>query len=148
MFRSPSRRRAPVNTLPTAEERKSGPFPRPLDPPANRQQPPEHDNIDPDYGSHQAPPKSPGSGKAVSPPFPRSSWRCECLASLTLMKLTVNDAEVEVDDRHARTPLLWVLRDVLGMHGTKFGCGVGYCAACAVLLDAKNTKSCQTATER
>src|SRR5579859_6099946 len=65
-----------------------------------------------------------------------------------LMKLTVNDADLEVDDRHARTPLLWVLRDVLGMHGTKFGCGVGYCAACTVLLDGKNTKSCQTATER
>ena len=64
------------------------------------------------------------------------------------MKLTVNDADVEVDDRHAKTPLLWVLRDVLGMHGTKFGCGVGYCAACTVLLDGKNTKSCQTATER
>ena len=64
------------------------------------------------------------------------------------MKLTVNNADVEVDDRHARTPLLWVLRDVLGMHGTKFGCGVGYCAACTVLLDGKNTKSCQTATER
>src|SRR6266851_1510574 len=66
----------------------------------------------------------------------------------TLMKLTVNAANVEVDDRHAKTPLLWVLRDVLGMHGTKFGCGVGYCAACTVLLDGKNTKSCQTAAER
>jgi aerobic-type carbon monoxide dehydrogenase small subunit (CoxS/CutS family) len=64
------------------------------------------------------------------------------------MKLTVNEADVEVDDRHAKTPLLWVLRDVLGMHGTKFGCGVGYCAACTVLLDGKNTKSCQTAAER
>ena len=65
-----------------------------------------------------------------------------------LMKLTVNGADVEVADRHAKTPLLWVLRDVLGMHGTKFGCGVGYCAACTVLLDGKNTKSCQTAAER
>src|SRR6266487_2994913 len=34
------------------------------------------------------------------------------------------------------------------MHGTKFGCGVGYCAACTVLLNGKNTKSCQTAAER
>jgi isoquinoline 1-oxidoreductase subunit beta len=42
------------------------------------------------------------------------------------MKLTINGADVEVADRHAKTPLLWVLRDVLGMHGTKFGCGVGY----------------------
>src|ERR1700752_2260513 len=64
------------------------------------------------------------------------------------MKLVVNGADVEVDDRHAKTPLLWVLRDVLGMRGTKFGCGAGFCAACTVLIDGKNTKSCQTATER
>ena len=64
------------------------------------------------------------------------------------MKLVVNGAEVEVDDRHAKTPLLWVLRDVLGLHGTKFGCGAGFCAACTVLIDGRNTKSCQTTTER
>ena len=64
------------------------------------------------------------------------------------MKLFVNGAEVEVDDRHAKTPLLWVLRDVLGLHGTKFGCGAGFCAACTVLIDGRNTKSCQTVTER
>ena len=46
------------------------------------------------------------------------------------MNLTINGSAVEVDDRHAKTPLLWVLRDVLGMHGTKFGCEVGYSAAC------------------
>jgi isoquinoline 1-oxidoreductase beta subunit len=64
------------------------------------------------------------------------------------MKLVVNGAGVEVDDRHAKTPLLWVLRDVLGLHGTKFGCGAGFCAACTVLIDGRNMKSCQTATER
>src|SRR5580704_14381227 len=64
------------------------------------------------------------------------------------MKLLVNGADVEVDDRHAKTPLLWVLRDVIGLHGTKFGCGAGFCAACTVLLDGRNTKSCQAATER
>jgi isoquinoline 1-oxidoreductase beta subunit len=64
------------------------------------------------------------------------------------MKLVVNRAEVEVDDRHAETPLLWVLRDVLGLHGTKFGCGAGFCAACTVLIDGANMKSCQIATER
>ncbi|HEY2476168.1 MAG TPA: molybdopterin cofactor-binding domain-containing protein [Candidatus Cybelea sp.] len=64
------------------------------------------------------------------------------------MKLAINGAEVEVDDRHSKTPLLWVLRDVLELRGTKFGCGAGYCAACTVLIDGRNTKSCQTATER
>jgi isoquinoline 1-oxidoreductase subunit beta len=64
------------------------------------------------------------------------------------MKLVVNGAQVEVEDRHAKTPLLWVLRDVLGLPGTKFGCGAGFCAACTVLIDGRNTKSCQTATER
>ena len=64
------------------------------------------------------------------------------------MKLVVNGADYEVDDRHAKSPLLWVLRDVLGMRGTKFGCGAGFCAACTVLIDGRNTKSCQTRTER
>ena len=64
------------------------------------------------------------------------------------MKLVVNGTEVEVGDRHAKTPLLWVLRDVLALHGTKFGCGAGFCAACTVLIDGRNVKSCQTATER
>src|SRR5690242_1838233 len=64
------------------------------------------------------------------------------------MKLVVNGTEVEVDDRHAQTPLLWVLRDVVGLRGTKFGCGAGFCAACTVLVDGRNTKACQTATER
>src|SRR3954462_1016297 len=64
------------------------------------------------------------------------------------MKLEVNGAEVAVDDRHAKTPLLWVLRDVLGLHGTKFGCGAGFCAACTVLMDGRNTKACQTTTEQ
>ena len=64
------------------------------------------------------------------------------------MKLTVNGAEAEVDDRFASSPLLWVLRDVLGLRGTKYGCGIGQCAACTVLIDGLNTKSCQTPAER
>ena len=64
------------------------------------------------------------------------------------MQLSVNGAEFDVDDRHASTPLLWVLRDVFGLHGTKFGCGTGFCAACTVLIDGQNKKSCQTATGR
>ena len=59
------------------------------------------------------------------------------------MHLTVNGTDVEIDDRHESTPLLWVLRDVLGLPGTKFGCGAGFCAACTVLVDGHNEKSCQ-----
>ncbi|WP_210583550.1 molybdopterin cofactor-binding domain-containing protein [Streptomyces sp. GESEQ-35] len=64
------------------------------------------------------------------------------------MKLNVNGADVEVDDRFAASPLLWVLRDVLGLRGTKYGCGIGQCAACTVLIDGRNTKACQTPAER
>ena len=64
------------------------------------------------------------------------------------MQLIVNGAEAEVDDRHEATPLLWVLRDVLGLQGTKFGCGAGFCAACTVLVDGHNEKSCQIAAGR
>ncbi len=59
------------------------------------------------------------------------------------MKLVVNEKEVEVsppDDM----PLLWVLRDLLGFTGTKFGCGVSQCGACTVLLDGKAVRSCVT----
>ena len=57
--------------------------------------------------------------------------------------LTVNGSRhtVDVDDD---TPLLWVLRDVLGMTGTKFGCGRALCGACTVHLDGMAVRSCQT----
>ena len=42
------------------------------------------------------------------------------------------------------TPLLWVLRDTLGLTGTKFGCGVGQCGACTVHLDGAAVRACQT----
>jgi isoquinoline 1-oxidoreductase alpha subunit len=48
---------------------------------------------------------------------------------------------VDVDDD---TPILWVLRDVLGMTGTKFGCGSGLCGACTVHIDGVATRSCVT----
>jgi len=45
------------------------------------------------------------------------------------------------------TPLLWVLRDVLGMTGTKFGCGMALCGACTVHIDGNATRSCITAID-
>jgi isoquinoline 1-oxidoreductase alpha subunit len=59
------------------------------------------------------------------------------------MKLTVNGKAHEVDVPDSM-PLLWVLRDVLGLTGTKFGCGVAQCGACTVLLDGQAVRSCIT----
>jgi isoquinoline 1-oxidoreductase subunit alpha len=58
-----------------------------------------------------------------------------------IFKLKVNGAErqVDVDDD---TPLLWVLRDDLGLTGTKFGCGVAMCGACTVHMDDQPMRSC------
>lgn len=59
------------------------------------------------------------------------------------IKLTVNgqpkSVEVSPD-----TPLLWVLRDVLNLHGTKYGCGIGQCGACTVHLGGQPVRSCLT----
>ena len=46
------------------------------------------------------------------------------------------------------TPLLWVVRDEIGLTGTKFGCGAGLCGACTVLLDGAPVRSCQTPLSR
>ncbi len=43
-----------------------------------------------------------------------------------------------------RTPLLWVLRDTLGLTGTKFGCGIAHCGACTVMVDGNAVRSCVT----
>ena len=59
------------------------------------------------------------------------------------MELSINETKVQVtaaDD----TPLLWVLRDHLGMTGTKFGCGMALCGACTVHLDGQPTRACMT----
>jgi aerobic-type carbon monoxide dehydrogenase small subunit (CoxS/CutS family) len=57
--------------------------------------------------------------------------------------LLVNGTKREVD-LAPDTPLLWVLRDTLGLTGTKYGCGMGLCGACTVHLDGKAIRSCQT----
>jgi aerobic-type carbon monoxide dehydrogenase small subunit (CoxS/CutS family) len=59
------------------------------------------------------------------------------------MRLQINDQNIEINDTPDR-PLLWVLRDELGLTGTRFGCGLGQCGACTVLLDGRAVRSCQT----
>jgi isoquinoline 1-oxidoreductase subunit alpha len=56
--------------------------------------------------------------------------------------LTVNGLHQSVD-ADPSTPLLWVLRDHLGMTGTKYGCGIAQCGACTVHIDGTPTRSCQ-----
>ncbi|MCG8353466.1 MAG: (2Fe-2S)-binding protein [Chloroflexales bacterium] len=62
------------------------------------------------------------------------------------MQLIINGEEYTVEDSPSR-PLLWVLRDELGLTGTKFGCGAGFCGACAVHIDGTPQRSCITPLE-
>ena len=59
------------------------------------------------------------------------------------MKLTINGTEREVN-APSDMPLLWVLRDLLGLTGTKFGCGIAQCGACTVHLDGAPKRACVT----
>ena len=58
-------------------------------------------------------------------------------------QLKVNN-KVHTVDVAPDTPLLWVLRDILDLKGTKYGCGIGNCGACTVLIAGKPARSCQT----
>lgn len=60
-----------------------------------------------------------------------------------MIKLTVNEKNYELDVDPS-TPLLWVLRDEMGLVGTKFGCGMALCGACTVHVDGKPIRSCVT----
>ncbi len=59
-----------------------------------------------------------------------------------MLALNVNGRKQQLPDSEAGTPLLWVLRDTLGLVGTKFGCGASYCGACTVHLDGHPIRSC------
>jgi isoquinoline 1-oxidoreductase alpha subunit len=58
-------------------------------------------------------------------------------------QLNINHKPHTIDEE-GDTPLLWVLRDTLDMKGTKYGCGIGACGACTVLIDGKAVRSCMT----
>ena len=60
-----------------------------------------------------------------------------------MMELNLNGRKQAID-AEGEMPLLWALRDVLGLTGTKFGCGQALCGACTVLIDGVPSRSCQT----
>ena len=62
--------------------------------------------------------------------------------------LVVNGKSVKVSVDDPEMPLLYALRNDLGLHGPRFGCGLGQCGACTVLIDGKATRSCVTPIEK
>ena len=62
---------------------------------------------------------------------------------MTITSFTINGRAVRVD-LDDETPLLWVIRDDIGLTGTKFGCGIGMCGACTVHVGGRATRSCIT----
>jgi isoquinoline 1-oxidoreductase alpha subunit len=63
------------------------------------------------------------------------------------IKFTINGRSAEANDAPS-TPLLWVLRDSLGLTGTKFGCGIAHCGACTVMVEGDAVRSCVTPLAR
>ncbi len=59
-----------------------------------------------------------------------------------MVSFTLNDKPVSID-ADPKTPLLWVIRDHVGLTGTKYGCGAGFCGACTVHINGKAQRSCQ-----
>src|SRR2546422_4981328 len=84
----------------------------------------------------------PRDGFYSTPPTCKHSERVQSRGD-DVMKLTINGAEHEVD-APPDMPLLWVLRDLVGLTGTKFGCGIAQCGACTVHLDGAPRRSCVT----
>ena len=60
-----------------------------------------------------------------------------------MARLTINGKALDVDV-DPETPLLWAIREQVGLTGTKYGCGVGACGSCTVLVDGEETRSCVT----
>jgi isoquinoline 1-oxidoreductase alpha subunit len=77
----------------------------------------------------------------VSTAAPQVKLAFETSGRNSMVSLKVNGLSVEAS-ASPDTPLLWVLRDHLGLTGTKFGCGIGQCGACTVHLDGNPVRSC------
>ena len=78
--------------------------------------------------------------------MPEPSIGLALARGIFMLTLKVNGQSLETD-ASPDTPLLWVLRDHLGMTGTKFGCGKSLCGACTVHVDGSSTRSCVTPVE-
>ena len=63
------------------------------------------------------------------------------------VSFTINDQPQSVDIEDGNTPLLWVIRDTLGLKGTKFGCGKAACGACTILIDGEAVRCCSYAVK-
>lgn len=61
---------------------------------------------------------------------------------MAMLTLNVNGKDHTVDVKDSNMPLLWVLRDLIGLTGTKYGCGIEVCGACTVLVDGQREHSC------
>ena len=77
-------------------------------------------------------------------PFAATPATDAALEEAHMVYSLVVNREKRTVDVPERMPLLWVLRDTLGLKGTKFGCGVAQCGACTVLIDGQPTRSCVT----
>lgn len=91
--------------------------------------------------------RSPGGQQGRAVALGAGSHTCViAFLAMATFELTINGRAAAVEVAPG-TPLLWVLRDVLGLTGTKFGCGASFCGACTVLVDHVPRRSCQVPVE-
>src|SRR5262249_2373618 len=72
----------------------------------------------------------------------KASWDTREKTTMATTSLSVNGRTVSITVDDSDTPLLYVLRNELGLHGPRFGCGLGQCGACTVHVDGTATRSC------